>query len=87
MPINVRNMKSLIPAVVLFFLFTGSSFSQENFKVIKVNGVILLKAKGTSLETGTVFSEKDDLLFRTEDATAAVINSRRGRLILDKPGS
>jgi hypothetical protein len=46
-----------------------------------VNGDIVLKAKGISLETGTVFSEKEDLLFRTEGATAAVINSQKGRLI------
>ena len=58
------------------------STGQDNFKVIKVNGTIVLKTKGISLETGTVFSEKEDLLFRTEDATAAVINSQRGRMIL-----
>jgi hypothetical protein len=75
-------MKSIIPVLVLIFLFVSSSYSQENFKVIKVNGSILLKTKGISLETGTVFSEKEDLLFRTEDATAAVINSQKGRLIL-----
>lgn len=75
-------MKSTIAASFLIFLFINSSFSQENFRVIKVNGSILLKTKGISLETGTVFSEKEDLLFRTEDATAAVINSQRGRLIL-----
>jgi len=57
-------------------------FCQEDFKVIKVNGNILLKAKGISLETGTVFSDKEDLLFRSEDASAAVINSQKGRLVL-----
>lgn len=57
-------------------------FSQEKFKVIKVNGTITLKAKGISLQTGTVFAENEDLLFRSEDATAAVINSQKGRLIL-----
>jgi hypothetical protein len=75
-------MKSIIAALILVFLFIESSFSQDNFKVIKVNGTILLKTKGISLETGTVFSEKEDLLFRSEDATAAVINSQRGRMIL-----
>ena len=75
-------MKSALTVLILFFLFSNSTFSQENFKVIRVNGVILLKAKGTSLETGTVFSEKEDLLFRTDDATASVINSKRGRIIL-----
>lgn len=75
-------MQSIFPAILLMFLFIESSFSQDNFKVIKVKGIILLKGKGTSLETGTVFSEKEDLLFRTDDAIAAVINSHKGRLIL-----
>jgi hypothetical protein len=75
-------MKSIIPMLVLMFMFIDPAFSQDNFKVIKVNGNIVLRTKGTSLETGTVFSEKEDLLFRSEDATAAVINSQRGRMIL-----
>jgi hypothetical protein len=74
-------MKPIITFLVFLFLF-NTSFSQNNFKVIKVNGTILLKQKNISLETGTVFSEKEDLLFRSEDATAAVINSQRGRMIL-----
>jgi hypothetical protein len=74
-------MKSLIASLIIIFCLT-SVFGQENFKVIKVNGSILLKAKGVSLETGTVFSEKEDLLFGTEDAVAAVINPDKGRLIL-----
>jgi hypothetical protein len=74
-------MRSIITFLVLI-LFASNSFGQENFKVIKVNGTIVLKQKNISLETGTVFSEKEDLLFRNEDATAAVINSQRGRMIL-----
>ncbi|TAL66008.1 MAG: hypothetical protein EPN88_09190, partial [Bacteroidetes bacterium] len=68
----------LVISSLLFFFLTSVSFSQDNFKVIKVNGTILLKTKNISLETGTVFSEKEDLLFRSENATAAVINSQRG---------
>jgi hemerythrin superfamily protein len=75
-------MKFLISLILFSALLTGTIMGQENFKVIKVSGTITLKTKGTSLETGTVFSEKEDLLFRTEDATAAVINSQKGRLIL-----
>jgi hypothetical protein len=75
-------MKTIIPVLFFLFVVSNSLYSQEDFKVIKVNGSILLKAKGISLETGTVFSDKEDLLFRTEDATAAVINSQKGRLIL-----
>lgn len=74
-------MKPVVPFIVLMIL-CQNSFSQDNLKVIRVNGSILLKAKNISLETGTVFSEKEDLLFRSEDATAAVINSQKGRLIL-----
>ena len=64
------------------FILINSMFSQTDFKVIKVNGTILQKTKGTSLETGTIFSDKEDLDFRSEDATAAVINSKVGRLVL-----
>lgn len=74
-------MKAII-SFVLMVLFVINVYGQDNFKVIKVNGTIVLKDKGTSLETGTVFSEKEDLLFRSDDASAAVINSKRGRLIL-----
>jgi hypothetical protein len=74
--------KTIITVVILLFIALDSSFSQNDFRVIKVNGTILLKEKGISLETGTVFTDKEDLVFRTEDATAAVINSRKGRLIL-----
>ena len=75
-------MKSKIH-LILFFVFCSAVLSgQIDYRVIKVNGSILLKAKGISLETGTVFKENEDLLFRTEDATAAVINSQKGRLVL-----
>jgi hypothetical protein len=75
-------MRSIIPAFLFLFIVTDASFSQSDFRVIKVNGSILLKTKGVSLETGTVFSDKEDLLFRSEDATAAVINSEKGRIVL-----
>jgi hypothetical protein len=74
-------MKTILLLIVL--IVPGLSlFSQDNFKVIKVNGTIVIRAKGISLETGTVFAENEDLLFRSEDATAAVINSQKGRMIL-----
>lgn len=75
-------MKLIIPALLFSLIVINPVFSQEDFKVIKVNGSILLRSRGVSLETGTVFSEKEDLLFRSQDATAAVINSQRGRLII-----
>jgi hypothetical protein len=75
-------MKSIITTLLFVFIFIHPVFSQDDFKVIKVSGNILLKTRGISLETGTVFSGKDDLLFKSEDATAAVINSQKGRLVL-----
>lgn len=77
-----EKMKSIVPALIFMFILTDATFSQTDFRVIKVNGSIVLKTKGISLETGTVFSDKEDLLFRSEDATAAVINSQKGRLVL-----
>lgn len=75
-------MKSIVPALIFMFILIDATFSQTDFRVIKVSGSIVLKTKGISLETGTVFSDKEDLLFRSEDATAAVINSQKGRLVL-----
>jgi hypothetical protein len=75
-------MKPIIPALLFLFLVIHPAMGQNDFKVIKVNGTIVLKEKGTSLQTGTVFSDKEDLLFRSEGATAAVINAQKGRLIL-----
>lgn len=75
-------MKSLFISLACLFITLSAAMGQDNFKVIKVNGSILLRAKNVSLQTGTIFSEKEDLLFRTEDATASVINSQKGRLIL-----
>ncbi|HEY5470784.1 MAG TPA: hypothetical protein VIK07_09700 [Bacteroidales bacterium] len=75
-------MKSITPIIFFMFILINSMFCQTDFKVIKVNGTILQKTKGTSLETGTVFSDKEELVFRSEDATAAVINSQVGRLVL-----
>ena len=77
-----RSMKSTIVILFCFLILSFNSFGQENYKVIKVNGTIVLKTKGVSLETGTVFNEKEDLLFRTDDASAAVINPQKGRLII-----
>ena len=80
--LKITCMKSIIKALLLLFVVSSPAFGQEDYKVIKVNGTILLKSRGVSLETGTVFSPGEDLLFRSEDATAAVINSQKGRLII-----
>jgi len=75
-------MKSSILFLLLLLLAGVPAIGQNDFKVIKVNGTIMLRQRGISLETGTVFSDKEDLLFRSEDATAAVINAQRGRMVI-----
>lgn len=74
-------MKSVFAGLFFLSVFINI-YSQTDYKVIKVNGNITIKTKGTQLQTGTVFSEKDELLFKTDDATAAVVNSVKGRMIL-----
>lgn len=75
-------MRSIFLSLFCFLILAGNLSGQANFRVIKVNGTIVLKDKGVSLETGTIFTDKEDLLFRTEDANAAVINPQKGRMIL-----
>ncbi|HVN57003.1 MAG TPA: hypothetical protein VMT63_01790 [Bacteroidales bacterium] len=75
-------MKQAIITIIFFFLILVPLRAQNDFKVIRVNGSILIRERNVSLETGTVFSEKEDLLFKTDDATAAVINAQKGRVVI-----
>jgi hypothetical protein len=75
-------MRTIISGLAFLFVFSLIVSGQQDFKVIKVNGTIVMKTNNVSLQTGTVFSEKETLLFNSEEATAAVINSQKGRLIL-----
>jgi hypothetical protein len=75
-------MRASLFSLVFILIFSAISSGQEDFKVIKVNGSIVLKTNNVSLQTGTVFSDKETLVFRTDDATAAVINAQKGRMIL-----
>jgi hypothetical protein len=75
-------MKALFTSLVCLFVLSLITSGQEDFKVIKVNGSIMMKTNNVSLQTGTVFSEKETLVFGTDDASAAVINAQKGRMIL-----
>ena len=75
-------MKTFIFLISTFSLLLNPLFGQDDYTVIKVNGTIIIKNNGISLETGTIFSGKEDLLFKTNDANAAVINPVRGRMVL-----
>lgn len=72
---------------LLLILFVGfislMSFGQNNdYKVIKVSGTILLQKSKTALQMGTIFDENDELSFETSNARAAVTNPEKGRFIL-----
>jgi len=75
-------MKKTILFIFISVLAFARLAGQADFRVIKVNGTILIRDRNVSLETGTVFNEKEDLVFRTDDATAAVINAQKGRLVI-----
>lgn len=56
----------------------------DDYKVIKVQGSIVMKKSGKSLSQGDVFKENTPLTFQTDDAKATVINSDKGRFVLTK---
>jgi hypothetical protein len=70
----------LVFAVLL--IFTRSAYSQVNYKVIKVDGEIVLVKTGKNLATGLVFGENEKLNFITPQSKAAVISPTKGRMIL-----
>ncbi|MEA3494652.1 MAG: hypothetical protein U9R42_01310 [Bacteroidota bacterium] len=69
--------------LIAFMIFLSSfSFAQSKYKVIRVNGTILIKKSGKELSSGLIFSENDELNFKTQHSKAAVINPKKGRMIL-----
>lgn len=62
--------------------FTSEYKKDDNYKVIKVNGSILIKKTGKSLEQGDVFKTSTALQFKTPDSKATVINAEKGRFVL-----
>lgn len=72
-----------IAIIFTITLFSINIFSQSsNYKVIKVDGSILLTKNNSKLQRGSVFSENDKLNFKTSNSRAAVINPGKGRFIL-----
>jgi hypothetical protein len=68
--------------VVLFLVSIQNLWSQENYRVIKVNGQIIYVNTGNNMSQGDVFSEDENLSFGTQNSRAAVINPNTGRFIL-----
>ena len=77
-------MKNLF-ILLLAFYFT-SIYSQENFKVIKINGTIVNEKSKSNLSRGSVFSDNDKFKFESSSSRAAVINNK-GRYILQANNS
>jgi hypothetical protein len=68
--------------LIIAMLISPTGYSQVTFTDIKVNGAIEIVRTGQKLLTGLEFSEKEKLNFKTTTSTAAVINSQKGRMIL-----
>jgi hypothetical protein len=73
---------SLAFTFFIFLTFIYSLFAQDKFTVIKVNGSIIIQSTGSALNIGTAFGQNEDLLFKSTDSRAAVINPKRGRYLL-----
>jgi len=76
-------MKTLF---ILFFIISLTFFSQEEYKVIKVSGTIILEKDKSFLKRGSLFKDNDKLKFKTTNARAAVLKPGKGRFIL-KPNN
>ena len=67
--------------LILASLFPALS-AQDYFTVIKVSGNIVIERTGSSLGTGTSFSQNENLLFKIPDSRAAVYNPQKGRFVI-----
>ncbi len=68
-------------AVIFFTSVVFSSLAQE-YHTIRVNGTIVLVERNVELERGTIFDEKDSLVFKTYNSLATVVHPAKGRFIL-----
>lgn len=75
-------MKTIFIFISTFLFFAFCINAQDNYKVIKVNGTIVVQKTNAALQMGTVFGEDDELQFKTTNARAAVINPNKGRFVL-----
>lgn len=77
-------MKKLVFAVIYCMFVLNNLHSQTDYKVIKVNGTIMITESGVSLAQGISFTDENKLEFITSNARAAVINSGKGRFIISE---
>ena len=67
---------------MIVVLSVPAAYAQDYFTVIKVSGNIVIERTGSSLGTGTSFSQDENLLFKIPDSRAAVYNPQKGRFII-----
>src|SRR4030043_501393 len=78
---NYVTMRYLFVFMIVV-LSVPAAYAQDYFTVIKVSGSIIIERTGSSLGTGTSFSQDENLLFKIPDSRAAVYNPQKGRFII-----
>ncbi len=68
--------------IAVFLILTFINTQAQEYKTIRVNGTILLEKNNTPLQSGTEFEEDDNLVFKSYNSLATVINAQKGRFIL-----
>jgi len=66
----------LLLLVVCLALFQAQA---QDYKVIHVNGTIVKQSTKSNLTRGTAFGEKEKFQYKTTDARAVVINTKKGQ--------
>ena len=74
----------VLAGLMMTYAFTGSVKlpDDEKYKVIKVNGEIIVKRSGKQLITGDEVLASTPLDFKTAEARAAVVSPTKGRFVL-----
>ncbi|HOP50989.1 MAG TPA: hypothetical protein PK887_10245 [Ignavibacteriales bacterium] len=76
-------MKNLTKILLFVFIISIISFAQnDTYIVLKVKGKILLKKNNKELKPQDKLSSKDEIIFTTEDAAAALHSPQKGRFTL-----
>jgi len=78
-------MKKII-IVSLLILAVNILFAQQ-YRVIRVDGTILLKKNNSPLKKGSVVSPNEEFIFKSPNARAAVILPGKGRYVLQADNS
>ena len=64
---------------------TSADKLADEYKVIKVTGMIVYKNSGKKMSTGDIFKSNVPLKFSTDNSRAAIISKLKGRFVLAPP--